>query len=161
VSEVETTLRPPRPEDREAIERITRSSGFFSPEEVKIALEVFDEAVTSPAAGYVFLVAEVTESVRGYACWGGPAEQTESTFELYWIAVEQGERNRGIGRRLLHAAEEQAVAAGASLLVAETAGRAQYAPTHLFYERAGYRRVAEVPDFYAPGDAKVFFVKAF
>ena len=153
------TLRDPLPSDRPAVERITRSSGFFSTSEVAVALEVFDAAIAQPDSGYVFLVAARSGDVLGYACWGGPIEMTESSFDLYWIAVDDACRGRGIGARLLAAAEMRAAAAGASQLFVETSGRPQYAPTHAFYAAAGYRRIAELPDFYAPGDAKVFYVK--
>lgn len=50
-------------------------------------------------------------------------------------------------------------AAGGSRVYAETSGRDQYAPTRAFYRACGYRKVAELADFYADGDAKVIFVK--
>lgn len=154
-------LRPLRADDRAAVERVTRSSGYFSAEEVDIALEVFDAALADPASGYAFVVVDVNGRLAGYACWGGPAEQTQSTFELYWIAVAHDERHRGLGRLLLSEAERCAEAAGAGQLIAETSGRSQYASTHAFYERCGWERAAELADFYAPGDAKVFYVKRF
>jgi ribosomal protein S18 acetylase RimI-like enzyme len=152
-------LRAPRASDRAAVEHITRSTGFFSDVEVRVALEVFDEAVADSDSGYEYLVAESQRAVLGYTCWGGPIEQTESSFDLYWIAVDESARGRGIGGRLLAAAEAGAAAAGCSQLIVETSGREQYAPTHAFYVGAGYQRVAELPDFYAPGDAKVFYIK--
>ena len=48
----------------------------------------------------------------------------------------------------------------ARLIVVETAGRAAYAPTRAFYEARGYRAVSRIPDFYAPGDDQVVYVKA-
>lgn len=152
-------LRPPSDSDRAAIERITRSSGFFSDAEVGVALEVFDEALANADSGYEYLVAEGRDGILGYACWGGPIEMTESSFDLFWIAVDGPARGSGVGRRLLAAAETGAAAAGCSQLFVETSGRVQYAPTHAFYESVGYQRVAELPDFYAPGDSKVFYVK--
>jgi ribosomal protein S18 acetylase RimI-like enzyme len=153
------TLRSPRDADRSAVEQISRSSGFFSEAEVQVALEVFDEAVSTPASGYEYIVAEDDGEAVGYACWGGPIEFTESSFDLYWIAVDEAVRGRGIGLRLLLAAEDGARCAGCSQLFVETSGREQYAPTHRFYEAAGYQRAGELTDFYAPGDAKVFYVK--
>ena len=49
--------------------------------------------------------------------------------------------------------------AGRLRVYVETAGRAQYAPTRAFYLGCGYRIAAEFEDFYAPGDAKVMFLK--
>jgi hypothetical protein len=41
----------------------------------------------------------------------------------------------------------------------ETSGRADYDGTRRFYERHGYRATARIPDFYAPGDDQVVYVK--
>ena len=48
----------------------------------------------------------------------------------------------------------------ARLIVVETAGRPEYAGTRAFYEARGYRAVSRIPDFYAPGDDQVVYVKA-
>jgi hypothetical protein len=56
---------------------------------------------------------------------------------------------------------ERRLAGRARLVVVETAGRADYAPTRAFYQRHGYRIAATIPDFYAPGDDQVTFVKTF
>ena len=58
---------------------------------------------------------------------------------------------------------DPAIAREVSLVAAavETAGRPDYAPTRAFYEARGYRAVGLIPDFYAPGDDQVTFVKYF
>ena len=56
---------------------------------------------------------------------------------------------------------ERRLAGLARLIVVETAGRPEYAGTRAFYEARGYRRVATIPDFYAPGDDQVVYVKSF
>ena len=71
----------------------------------------------------------------------------------------RGGHGQGIGRRLLAATEQRAAAAGAATIYADTSGRADYARTRAFYHRAGYLKAAELPDFYAPGEAKVIFAK--
>ena len=55
---------------------------------------------------------------------------------------------------------ERRLAGAARLIVVETAGRPDYARTRAFYEARGYRRTATIPDFYAPGDDLVVYVKA-
>ena len=54
---------------------------------------------------------------------------------------------------------EGRLAGSARLIVVETAGRPDYRPTRAFYEARGYRRAAVIPDFYAPGDDQVVYVK--
>lgn len=144
--------------DRAAVEQITASSGMFSSEEVEVALEVFDDAMRDPKSGYYHMMAEVAGAVRGYACHG-PIEMTESSFDLYWIAIDNTLRGQGVGRQLLAAAEVEAASMGCRQLFVETAGKDQYLPTQRFYESCGYTRGACLQDFYAPGDAKVIYVK--
>jgi hypothetical protein len=54
---------------------------------------------------------------------------------------------------------EGRLAGSARLIVVETAGRPDYRPTRAFYEARGYRAVATIPDFYAPGDDQIAYVK--
>ena len=54
---------------------------------------------------------------------------------------------------------EGRLAGSARLIVVETAGRPDYRPTRAFYEARGYRPAAVIPDFYAPGDDQVVYVK--
>jgi hypothetical protein len=54
---------------------------------------------------------------------------------------------------------ERRLAGVARLIVVETAGRPDYGATRRFYEARGYRPTATIPDFYAPGDDQVVFVK--
>ncbi|MBU3932662.1 MAG: hypothetical protein KKF01_09520, partial [Proteobacteria bacterium] len=49
----------PRPEDREAVGRVVRATGFFSEEESGIAVELIAERLAKgEASGYFFLFAE-------------------------------------------------------------------------------------------------------
>jgi hypothetical protein len=54
---------------------------------------------------------------------------------------------------------EGRLAGSARLIVVETAGRPDYRPTRAFYEARGYRKASVIPDFYAPGDDQVVYVK--
>jgi len=65
----------------------------------------------------------------------------------------------GIGAALLRAMEGR-LAGSARLIVVETAGRPDYRPTRAFYEARGYRKASVIPDFYAPGDDQVVYLKA-
>jgi D-alanine-D-alanine ligase len=144
--------------DRDRIEAITRSVKVFREDEIAVALQVFDEAVGgSPANTYSGLGAESEERLCGWICWG-PTPCTLGTYDLYWMAVEPRLQGSGIGTALLLEMERR-LAGMARLIVIETAGRPDYAATRAFYEAKGYSPVAVVPDFYAPGDDQVVFVK--
>lgn len=145
--------------DLASVPRLVRATGFFSPEEEAIALELVEERLAKgPASGYEFLFAERGTDALGYACFGR-IPLTQASFDLYWIVVHPEAQGSGIGRLLLSEAEQAVAASGGAALYAETSSRAQYAPTRAFYQRTGYAVAGEFPDFYAPGDGKVVFVK--
>lgn len=110
------------------------------------------------ASGYNFLVYRAGGRVLGYACFG-PHPLTQGTFDLYWIAVDPTARRRGVGRALLSQVEAEVRARAGRLLLIETSGTPEYAPTRRFYVSCGYPCIATIPDFYAPGDDLLFFCK--
>ena len=149
----------PMDRDRAAVRDLTSATGFFSDEEVDVAVELIEARLAQGlASGYRFLFAERDGRLDGYVCYG-PIALTQSSFDLYWIAVRPDAQRAGLGRRLMDAAEVQACALGATALYVETSSRPQYVPTRAFYRRLGYRPAAELPDFYGPGDGQVIFAK--
>ena len=149
-------LRPLTAADRRRIEEITRAVLVFRDDEVPVALEVFDGAVGG-SPDYIALGATVDERLVGWICWG-PTPCTLGTYDLYWMAVDPTMQGSGIGATLLREMEGR-LAGSARLIVVETAGRPDYRPTRAFYESRGYRKAAIIPDFYAPGDDQVVYVK--
>lgn len=148
-----------RASDPAAVRHIVESSGFFYTHEVDVAVELVEAALAEgPASGYHFVFAELDGKTVGYGCVG-PIACTQSSFDFYWIAVHESCRGHGVGRRLVAACEERMRELGASRVYVETSGREQYAPTRHFYRACGYEEVAVFPDFYAPGDAKVVYLK--
>jgi GNAT superfamily N-acetyltransferase len=149
----------PSPDDRERVRRIVESSGFFNPAEIDVAVELVDERLARGAAGgYHFVFAECEGRTVGYSCYG-PIAGTAASHDLYWIAVEQSCRSKGLGRALLVETERRIAASGGLRVYAETSNRPQYAPTRGFYTHCGYALEAVLKDFYAPGDDKAIYVK--
>lgn len=144
--------------DRLAVEAITLGVRLFRDDELPVALEVFDAAVAG-SPDYTALGVEVDGRLAGWICWG-PTPCTVATWDLYWMAVDPALHGLGLGTTLVDEMERRLMGR-ARLVVVETAGRADYAPTRAFYEARGYRAVSSIPDFYAPGDDQVTFVKYF
>jgi ribosomal protein S18 acetylase RimI-like enzyme len=145
--------------DRARIEEITRAVGRFRDDEIPVALEVFDAAVREESDGsYNGLGAELDAGLVGWICWG-PTPCTLGTYDLYWMAVDPEVQGSGVGTALL-AEMERRLTGVARLIIIETAGRPDYAATRGFYHRRGYSPVSTIPDFYAPGDDQVVFVKS-
>jgi len=148
-----------RPSDPEAVLQIVRSSGFFSSAEVEVAHElVCDGLANAQSSSYRFLFAQYRKVVVGYTCYGLiPA--TAGSYDLYWIAVTDQMRGRGLGKNLLQKTENLIRGVEGRRLYAETSSRDLYLPTRLFYEKCRYLREAVLVDFYAPGDSKIIYSK--
>jgi len=145
--------------DRECVRCIVASTGYFSPAEVGIAVELVEERLAKGArSGYLFLFAETVRGVIGYTCFG-PIAGTLSSFDIYWVAVHRDQQREGIGRKLLFVSESLIAEAEGRKIFVDTSSRPQYEPTRRFYERCGYRRAAVIEDFYGPGDGKIVYVK--
>ena len=148
--------------DANAVHALVCETGFFSKSEERIAIELVEETLSlGKESGYEFVFADVPGNpgrLLGYTCYG-PIPDTESSFDLYWIAVAPAEQRTGLGSALLHETERLALLQNAKRMFVDTSGREQYTPTRNFYERMGYREEARLVDFYAPGDDKVIYAK--
>ena len=149
-----------RPSDESAVRTIIQSTGFFHPYETDVAVELVQERLArGPASGYEFVFADAAGTPAGYACFG-LIGCTQSSYDLYWIAVAADRQGLGLGRVLLEESERRIAAAGGRRVYIETSNRPLYVPTRGFYLRCGYEQEAVLKDFYAPGDDKVIYVKA-
>ncbi|MBN1143761.1 MAG: GNAT family N-acetyltransferase [Bacteroidales bacterium] len=148
------------PEDIRKIGEVLESSGFFHSYEVDVASELASINLEKGAAtsGYHFIIAHEADTLLGYCCYG-PNPCTESSYDLYWIAVHKSHMKKGLGRKLMYLAEQGVLKLGGTIVWVETSGRAIYESTRKFYLTLNYERVATLPDFYAPGDDKIVFMK--
>ncbi|MDM7985792.1 MAG: GNAT family N-acetyltransferase [Smithella sp.] len=145
--------------DVEAIAGLVESSGFFSDEEIEIAIQLAEEKLDQKeASSYRFLFAENDHRVLGYTCYGLiPA--TAFSYDIYWIVVANDLQGQGLGKLLMVQTEKLIEASYGRQIYAETSSRDQYKPTHKFYEACGYRQEAFLKNFYAEGDGKIIYSK--
>ena len=162
---MKTRIRPIQPHDAHEIRTLLRRVLVFEPHEVAVAEELVAESLKG-SSDYVINVAEEaddngnagTNRIVGYVCHGhNPV--TDALYDVYWIAVDPGVQGRGMGRALLACAERSVREARGRGLVIDTSSRDIYQPARRLYESCGYRRVAEIPDFYKPGDGLVMYMK--
>lgn len=148
-----------QPSDIEAIADIVESSGFFSDEELEIAIELAEDKLDKQeVSSYQFLFAEEGNRVLGYTCYGlVPA--TSFSYDIYWIVVANNMRGQGLGKLLMAETEKLIELSGGRQIYAETSSRKQYEPTHKFYENCGYHQEAYLKNFYSDGDSKIIYAK--
>ena len=157
-------IRPVLPADRNRIREILVATARFSRVEVGWAMELVDLALDHPEKReYSIYVLEEPESgpsraVQGYVCFA-PTPLTEGVYDLYWIAVDPKRQGQGYGQVLLRFVENEVRRQSGRMLLIETSSRRSYEPTLRFYQRAGYREISRIKDFYRIEDDKVVFCK--
>ena len=152
-------VRPIESSDQTAIIDILRTTPVFRPDEVAVAEEVLAESISHGlSSGYQSLVATSGEDVTGWICFG-PTPCTLGTYDIYWLVVHPQARRHGVGTALMEAAESKIWADGGRLIVLDTSGSDVYAPTRRFYHKLGYKKRAQITDFYSPGDDKLILGK--
>ncbi len=145
--------------DPERVRRMTAASGNFSADEEAIAAELFDEGLKrGEAAGYYYQIAERSGQLVAFGVYG-PIPGTAHRYDLYWIVTHPDVRRQGVGRELLARIEADVAARGGTHLFVDTASTDAYATARTFYRTGGYKKVAELPDFFRDGDGKVIYSK--
>ncbi|MDD3647876.1 MAG: GNAT family N-acetyltransferase [Candidatus Dojkabacteria bacterium] len=76
--------------------------------------------------------------------------------EIFNLGVLPEYRNRGIGRKLMEAAEKEAQSMGGKSIILNV--HEIMVKTHRFYENLGYKKIGKLENYYDNGSA-VFFMK--
>ena len=110
------------PEDVEYVREIVRSTGFFSQDEIDIAAELVQERLDKGLkSDYYFIFAMSNGQTIGYSCFG-PIPATQYSYDLYWIAVHNDWRGKGLGRSILTESEKAIDKLGGKRVYIETSG---------------------------------------
>jgi ribosomal protein S18 acetylase RimI-like enzyme len=138
---------------------VSKISQFSKEDQICIA-ELWQESLNSKTDPdrYHFLVAENDNKIVGFACFGH-RPLTQGSYDFYWLGVDPEFQHQGIGHALMNAVEDKIKQAGGYLVILETSSMREYAFTRKAYQNFGYQQVAEIPDFYEPGDGLVIYVK--
>jgi ribosomal protein S18 acetylase RimI-like enzyme len=151
-------IRPAAHSDRERIREILVATARFTRQEVGWAMELVDLVLDHPERREYSVWVLDDQGVQGYVCWA-PTPLTEGVFDLYWIAVDPKRQGQGLGQMLLKFVENEVRKQSGRMLLIETSSKRSYAPTVHFYQRAGYREISRIKDFYRIEDDKVVFCK--
>ena len=158
--EPEIEIHIPSVFDGQDIVNVAESTPLFTAEEVGTVREIWQEFIQQDDEEdpYLFLAAYYDGRVIGFTCFGHRS-LTQSTYLLYWIAVDNSLQNMGIGRKLLTATEDTVKRMGGTQIVIETSDEPSYEPTRKFYSRLGYMVAGAIPDFYKAGEGLVIYYK--
>ncbi|MEO8167075.1 MAG: GNAT family N-acetyltransferase, partial [bacterium] len=122
------------------------------------ALELMNAVLNNPDQKDYIIGVYQDKEILGYYCVG-PTPATESTYDLYWIAVKPSSQGKGIGKKLNANAEELIRSLGGNLIVAETSSTQRYDKTRQFYLNTGYTELARIRAYYRAGDDLVVYGK--
>jgi len=142
------------------IKEILGQCSEFTDEEVQIAIELIGIVLNNSSQLDYVINTAISEhgNVVGYYCLG-PTSLTIGTYDLYWIAVQPSFHNRGIGKQLLHHAEDYVIDRGGRLIIVETSSQNKYEKTRKFYSRNQYNELSRIKDYYKIGDDLVTYGK--
>lgn len=152
-------IRKVRRGDLADVLALARRTGVFTRSEVGVVQELVEAELGDPRqTDYHSIVAQEDGHVVGFACYGA-TPMTEGTYDLYWIFVHPSYHRRAIGRALLEEVEKAIGRAKGRMLLADTSSTPRYIPARRFYQNHGFRRAAEVKDYYRAGDSRITYVK--
>jgi ribosomal protein S18 acetylase RimI-like enzyme len=154
-------IRKLQKEDREQIRQFIIETDVFTYNEISVAMELIDTYLSNPKQNdYDCYSAVIDDEVTGYICLG-PTPVTDGTYDLYWIVVKPSEHRSGVGKQLIHFAEDVVKANKGRLLIAETSSQPKYESTREFYLGVGYKELSRIKDYYKVGDDLVVYGKYF
>ncbi len=151
----------PLPKDADAIARVAKGAGVFTPEELRVVQEMVQAFFNpEPRDDHTFVIYRNGDpnSIAGFACFG-PTPLAQGIWDLYWICVDRPHQTNGIGGILLENIENQVRARGGRAIYLETSSSPEYKPARDFYQRHGYECAARFSDFYTPGEDKIVYRK--
>jgi len=151
-------IRAATPADRGRIHQILVSTARFTRQEIGWAMELVDLVLAGKPEYEAHVIEQPGATVQGYVLFG-PTPMAEGVWDLYWIAVDPKQQGQGLGQVLLRFVENEVRRQAGRMLLIETSSKRSYAPTVRFYQRAGYREISRIKDFYRIEDDKVVFSK--
>jgi ribosomal protein S18 acetylase RimI-like enzyme len=154
-------IRPTSPADTEVLVPLAQETGVFKPHEIRALREVLDDYHnTNQRLGHRCVTFEQSGQILGFAYYA-PAQMTDRTWYLYWIAVTRQTQARGIGGKLLKHVEEDIQRLQGRVLFIETSSLPNYELTRKFYIKHKYDHGATLVGYYADGDDMIVFRKHF
>lgn len=154
-------IRKIKQADAEKIDKLLSKIPSFTGEEKSVAMELVNIAASNVQQNdYNVFVYEHNGSILGYHCTG-KRPLTDAVFDLYWIVSDPDSPIKGIGTELVRHSEEFVLTQKGRWLLAETSSKESYSGTRNFYLRNNFTIIAEINDFYSPGDNLLVFGKYF
>ena len=159
VNPTRIAIRPLADGDLPTVAAIATTHKMFPPDMLPDMTAGFLAAPDPDAADEAWTVAALDGSPVGF-CYAVPEQLADGAWNMLALAVSPDHRGMGIGTALTSDLERRLRERGdVRILIVDTSGTEDFAPTREFYEKRGYEPEARIRDFWADGDDKVTFRK--
>lgn len=147
-------VRDARPTDIPALEQIIRAVGLFTPEEATGFAGTLSSHFEGDdlTASHLWLIAGEGNGAAYLA-----PEPSPGVWYLLFLGVRPEARRRGIARALVAAVERRLRPQGARMLLIDTSTTPAMTAARELYAQLGYEPIAQISDYWAPGDGKLTF----
>jgi ribosomal protein S18 acetylase RimI-like enzyme len=147
------------PSDTISVTHILKSTGLFKPQEIEVAVDLVEVRLKNgEGCGYQFLFLEIEGRSVAFGCYG-EIPCTSKNYSLYWIAVENNYRGKGLGQNLLEKIESDIKSHSGRGIYVETSTKEQFAASIAFYEKCDYQLQAVIDGFYDLNNHKAIHYK--
>ena len=128
--------------DLESLNALMRELHY--PTTLSVMRERMQEMESSPV--HCTLIAEVDNVVVGEISLRNilTHSSTEATTQITSIVVAKDYQGQGIGKRLIHSAEEWSKGQGSHLLFLKSGNRVERAPARAFYKHIGFTNMGDL-----------------
>ena len=147
-------IKPTVSSDVPALQTVLDETGLFPSEMLHDMLAGF----LGDASEDIWLTCHLQDQAVGF-CYAVPEQLTEGTWNMLALAVLPAHQGSGCGAALVTYLEALLRERGQRILIVDTSGSEDFAPTRRFYKTIGYAEEARIRDFWAKGDDKVTFWK--
>ena len=143
-----------KPQYKSQIMDIFRShKGVFAEFELPLIERDLDKEINNKCVKYIALE---KDEVLGYL-GAYKTEDSKDSFKLDWFAVKKGHQGKGTGSKLINTVIEELRKNDAPRLFVETCGCEDNSLARKFYEKVGFQKVGELPDFYNEGHSMLIY----
>jgi ribosomal protein S18 acetylase RimI-like enzyme len=153
-------IKTPLEQDGASLILLAKKIDQFSINDIECIQDLWKESLHSETDPdrYHFIVAKKFHQIIGFACYGH-RPLTKGTYDFYWLGVDPAFQKQGVGKALMAQVENAIKEKKGYLLIIETSSIEEFSIPRSIYESFGYQLIAQIPDFYEPGDGLVIYTK--
>jgi ribosomal protein S18 acetylase RimI-like enzyme len=139
---------------------LAKHTNVFKKIELQDLSDMLSEFKKYPDIEYSMIESRQKPGLEGFILFG-ISPMSKNTWDIYWISVDKNAQGRGLGKRLIEAAENKINKSSKSKpsIRIETSSRKEYHIARHLYESMHYKMIGILPNYYGPKDDMIIFHK--